>query len=210
MPVPSVCFRALMGITHMLAGLVIALPLLSVFPEQAVSLFVVGVVGGIFPDFDLYFGHRKTLHFPVYYGIPAVILGISGFVTMDPLILLGFLFVSAAWLHSVMDILGSGVELRPWEATSDQAVFNHYREKWIKPRRLVEYDGSPGDLFLAGAFGIPLLIGFSSPVDSYIGVLLVIGIVYTVCRKQLAAVAEWIVHHLPDKIHAYIPPRYFN
>lgn len=199
-----------MGITHMLAGLFIALPFLSVFPEHAVSLFFVGVFGGIFPDFDLYTGHRKRLHFPVYYGIPGVALGVIGVITMELVVLLGFIFVSAAWLHSVMDILGSGVELRPWEGTSNKAVFNHHRNEWIQPRRIVAYDGSPGDLFLAAALGIPLLIGFSSPVNSYIGVLLVIGIVYAVCRKQLADIAGGIVKRLPDRVHGFIPPRYFN
>lgn len=199
-----------MGITHMLVGLIIALPFLSVFPDHAKSLFIVGMVGGIFPDFDLYSGHRKTLHFPVYYGIPGVILGIIGLVTMELFVLLGFIFVSAAWLHSVMDILGSGVELRPWEGTSNKAVFNHHRKKWIQPRRVVSYDGSPGDLFLAAALGFPLLFGFSPPVDSYIGVLLVIGVVYAVCRKKLANFTGWIVQRLPDRINMFIPPRYFN
>lgn len=199
-----------MGITHMLAGVLIALPFLSVFPDHTMSLFIVGMIGGIFPDFDLYTGHRKTLHFPVYYGIPGVVLGIIGLVTMEFFVLLAFIFVSAAWLHSVMDILGSGIELRPWEGTSNKAVFDHHNKKWIQPRRVISYDGSPGDLFLAAALGIPLLIGFSPPVDSYIGVLLVIGIVYAVCRKRLANTAAWIVQRLPHSIHTLIPPRYFN
>ncbi len=199
-----------MGITHMLAGLVIALPFLGVFPDQAVTLFFVGALGGIFPDFDLYSGHRKTLHYPVYYGIPVVFLGVTGFVTMAPLVIFGFIFMSAAWLHSMMDILGSGLELRPWEGTSNKAVFNHYRKRWVAPRRLVAYDGSAADLFLASALGFPLLIGFSSPVDAYVGILLIIGIGYSVCRKQLAGMAEWIVRHLPSRIHSFIPPRYFN
>jgi hypothetical protein len=194
----------------MLAGVVITLPFLYLFPDQALSLFIVGAVGGIFPDFDLYSGHRKTLHFPVYYALPALMLSIIGVITMEPLVLFGFIFTTAAWLHSVMDIFGSGIELRPWEGTSEKAVYNHRQKEWIKPRRFVAYDGSPGDLFLAAAFGLPVLFVFSSPVDLYIGGLLIIGVVYAVCRKQLAEIAAWIAHQLPDRIHSFIPPRYFN
>lgn len=33
-----------------------------------------GLFGGVFSDFDLYVGHRKTLHLPVYYLVLSLVL----------------------------------------------------------------------------------------------------------------------------------------
>lgn len=199
-----------MGITHILVGVLIALPFGILMPEQAITLFVIGAIGGIFPDFDLYVGHRKTLHYPVYYGGFVVLLGAMVVLTLEFVIILGFIFASAAWLHSVMDIFGSGLELRPWEGTSERAVFNHWREGWIKPRRIISYDGSPGDLCLSAVLAVPLLVVYSSPLQKYVGLLLIIGIAYAVLRKQLAEIASGIAGRLPSKIHAFVPARYFD
>jgi len=53
--------------THVLGGMLLAAPLVRVAPELAPIGFVAGFLGGLFPDLDMYVGHRKTLHFPVYY-----------------------------------------------------------------------------------------------------------------------------------------------
>jgi len=51
--------------THVLGGMLLAAPLVRVAPELAPIGFVAGFLGGLFPDLDMYVGHRKTLHFPV-------------------------------------------------------------------------------------------------------------------------------------------------
>jgi hypothetical protein len=57
--------------THVLIGMVLALPLMVVAPEFATVGLIAGLLGGLFPDLDLYHGHRKTFHYPVYYSVLA-------------------------------------------------------------------------------------------------------------------------------------------
>ena len=50
----------------------LALPVAATTPELAAVALAAGLVGGLAPDLDLYAGHRKTLHLPVYGPIAAV------------------------------------------------------------------------------------------------------------------------------------------
>ncbi|MEF8780015.1 MAG: metal-dependent hydrolase, partial [Haloferacaceae archaeon] len=70
--------------THALGGMAVALPLLAVSPELAPVALVAGLLGGIFPDLDLYVGHRKTLHYPVYYGAAAVAASLAALLVPAP------------------------------------------------------------------------------------------------------------------------------
>src|SRR6056297_545185 len=61
-------------------------------------------------------------------------------------------------LHAASDALGGGLELKPWRATSERAVYDHFRGRWIRPRRWVRYDGAPEDLAFAGILAGSLLL----------------------------------------------------
>ena len=195
----------MMATTHVLAALVIASGVALVSPEFGAVAVVAAFVGGALPDFDLYAGHRKTLHFPVYFPAGAALaVPLALLVPTQATVGLAVLLL-AAGLHSAMDALGGGLELRPWHGTSDRAVFSHYHGRWIPPRRLVRYDGAPEDLVLAGLLAIPGLVVFGSPVEEAIVVVLAISAVYVLLRKPLVRFGEWAVEWLPREVVEAIP-----
>lgn len=57
----------MMATTHALAGVVLGTAVWALVPEAGMLPVLAAALGGLFPDFDLYAGHRKTLHFPVYF-----------------------------------------------------------------------------------------------------------------------------------------------
>ena len=196
--------------THMLGGMLLAVPLFWIAPELAIVGLVGGMLGGAFPDFDMYVGHRRTLHFPVYY--PVITLPIMGIAAIAPHALtvgVAFFLLGAA-VHSISDIFGGGLELRPWEATSDRAVFDHFHGRWIRPRRFIPYDGSIEDLFLAFSLSIPLLFVLSDIYLSAVISIIGIAILYTVLRRRLARMASIIVKVVPTTLLGYVPPRYLT
>lgn len=194
--------------THALSGMALALPLLAVAPEFTPVAVVAGLLGGIFPDLDMYVGHRKTLHFPVYYSALAVFVApiAISIPTTATVVLAVFLFAAA--LHSVSDVFGGGLELRPWEETSNKAVYNHYRGAWIGPRRLIRYDGSPTDLLVSIALAIPLLVALEGSYQWLVTGALVVAIAYTGLRRPLARLAPVVVRALPTSALLYVPDRY--
>lgn len=199
--------------TYALGGMTLALSVAFVAPEFAGIALVAGFLGGILPDLDMYSGHRKSLHYPVYYSILAfpalVIAGLSPSVTT---VFIAFLLVGAA-VHSVADILGGGLELRPWEATSNRAVYDHYRNRWIAPRHWIRYDGSPGGLLVSITLAVPLLIALNGLLHQIVILTLAVAFVYTAVRRLLPALAAAIVNdvltpRLPDHLLTYLPNRY--
>jgi hypothetical protein len=200
----------MMATTHALAGVVLALLALFVAPEAGLAVVVAGALGGLFPDFDLYAGHRKTLHFPVLYSVFALVaVAVAGLLGTPETVTIA-VFLSAAALHSVMDAAGGGLELKPWEGQSERAVYDHVRRRWIAPRRWIRYDGAPEDLALAGVFAVPSLVAFESPVRE--GVLAALGVsaVYVLLRKPLVRLAEQLVAALPSEILAHVPDRFLD
>lgn len=199
--------------THALAGMALALPVALAAPEFAGVALVAGFVGGIVPDLDLYVGHRKSLHFPVYYSALAVpALAAAGLVPSMVTVSVAFFLLGAA-LHCVTDIFGNGLELRPWKATSDRAVYDHYRQRWIAPRRWIHYDGSPRDLLVSGLLAVPLFIGLEGVLRQIVVVTLAVAVVYTAVRRLLPSVAATLVQdvlspRLPGHLLAYVPNRY--
>jgi len=117
--------------THVLGGMLLAAPLVRVAPELAPIGFVAGFLGGLFPDLDMYVGHRKTLHFPVYYSAFAALALFAALAVPSAATVGAALFLLGAAVHSVADMYGGGLELRPWEGNSDRAVYDHYRGTWI-------------------------------------------------------------------------------
>lgn len=199
--------------THALGGMTLALSVAFLAPEFAGVALVAGFAGGIFPDVDMYTGHRKSLHFPVYYSV--LTLPALAVATLSPSMTtvgIAFFLVAAA-VHSVSDILGGGLELRPWEATSDRAVYDHYRKQWIAPQRWIRYDGSPGDLLVSLALAAPLLVTLDGPFRQLVIASLAVAAVYTAGRRLLATLAGTLVRdvltpRLPDTLLTHVPVRY--
>lgn len=194
--------------THALAGLAVAVPLLWIAPEFSTAALVGGFVGGVLPDLDMYAGHRRTLHYPILYPIVAVpLVGLAVVFTTTTTVGLAFVAVGAA-VHCRMDIFGGGLELRPWEGTSDRAVYDHVNRTWRMPRRWIAYDGSPKDLAVAFGIGVPLLVVLDGYFLILTAVCLFVATVYVVLRRRLAAIAPTVFRLVPDRFSAYVPDRY--
>lgn len=200
----------MMATTHALFGAVLAIPTLFFAPEYAPVAFAAGVVGGVFPDLDLYSDHRKTLHFPMYYSVAAAVaVGVSLLATGSVTVAFAVFFLAAA-LHSASDAIGGGLELRPWQARSDRAVYDHFRGEWIRPRRWIRYDGAPEDLLLAVCLAVPSLLVYQEPARTVVLALVAVSVVYTLCRKTLVDAAEWLVARIPPRFKGRIPERFIE
>lgn len=170
-----------------------AVPVATVYPETAVVALLAGYVGGVFPDFDLLVGeHRRTLHFPVYYWVAALIVGLCLSVAFYPALVFGLCFLMAGALHSGMDALGAGVEPRPWERTNKNAVYVHALGRWASARYLVPYDGSPRDLAVVALVSAGVLV--TSPVSGVVTGILILGLAisigYTLIRRRIPRLEE--------------------
>lgn len=189
-------------------GMAIAIPVAIAVPEFATVALAAGLLGGLVPDFDLYFGHRKTLHYPVWASLLSVpVLGLA-LVVPNALTIALAVGLAAAALHAVGDVFGGGLELRPWEGTSERAVYSHYHGEWWAPRRLVRYDGSPRDLLLASVPVLPLLAVSGEAFHPVIISLIVVSGIYVGLRRQLAELARFLVTQAPTSIVPYVPQRY--
>lgn len=200
----------MMATTHALIGLALAAGAGLMVPEVTLPAIVAAAVGGVFPDLDLYAGHRRTLHYPVYYGVVAVPSVLLAVLVARPAVWALALFVLAAWAHSIMDAAGGGLELRPWRGRSKRGVYSHYHQTWLRPRRWVRYDGSPEDLALAGLVSLPGLIAFEAPVTLGIWVLLGISAGYVLVRKPMVTLAEWLFARTPSAVRALLPDRFLQ
>ncbi len=194
--------------THVLGGMLLAVPLIRVAPELAPIGFVAGFLGGLFPDLDMYVGHRRTLHYPVYYSLFAALALFAALVAPSTVTVAAALFLLGAAVHSVADMYGGGLELRPWEGNSDRAVYNHYHGTWIAPRQLVRYDGAVEDLALSIGLSLPLLYLLEGPLRQIVLGTLVVAAVYTVTRRHLAELAARIIPYAPDSLSPFLPDRY--
>lgn len=174
-----------MATTHAYVGLAMAAVVAVVAPEYALPAAVGGVVGGLFPDLDLVATHRRTLHFPVYYWALALPAAGVALLAPGPVAVGVALFFLAAAAHSSSDVIGGGLEMRPWEGTSEKAVYVHPTGEWLRPRQWVRYDGSPGDLAVASAFAAPSIVVFDGPVRTAALLGLVVSAVYTLLRKRI-------------------------
>ncbi|MDG5818428.1 metal-dependent hydrolase [Natronococcus sp. A-GB7] len=198
----------MMAPTHAFAGLVLAAVLALVAPQFAFVLAVAAIAGGVFPDLDLYAGHRRTLHFPVYYWLLAVPASVVAVLVPTDATIAVAIFLLAAALHSLMDVFGGGLELKPWRETSDRAVYSHYHGRWLAPRRWVRYDGAPTDLALAGVLAVPGLVVFDGTVRTAAIALLAVAVGYALVRKPLVVVAEWLLERLPEPVLESLPERF--
>ncbi|USZ69702.1 metal-dependent hydrolase (plasmid) [Halorussus salilacus] len=198
----------MMATTHALVGVALATAVARAAPEFAAVALVAAAVGSVFPDFDLYAGHRKTFHFPVYYSALAVPAGGLALALPSAATIALALFVVGAALHSLMDALGGGLEVEPWRATSDRAVYDHFRGRWVAPRRWIRYDGAPEDLALAGLLGVPAFVVHEPPVRTLVVAVLAVSAGYALLRKPLARLWVRLVGAVPREARAYVPDRF--
>lgn len=199
--------------THALGGMAVALPVALAAPEFASVALAAGLVGGVLPDLDMYVGHRKTLHYPLYYSLAALVTAGLAIAFTSVATVAATLVLLGAALHSVSDVFGGGLELRPWEGTSERAVYDHYRGQWIAPRRWIGYDGSPADLLLSVTLAAPLLVTVNGPIELLVLGTLGVAVAYASVRRILPTVAEAVVERvlapaLPDRLLGHLPERY--
>jgi len=100
---------------------------------------ILGALGGLIPDIDrveqlgpLRLTHRKTLHYPIGYGILALIFVYIGIYMNVKCIGCASLFLGA-WLHSFMDIFDD------FYRDPEHGVYEHISRKWIKPLRIIPF-----------------------------------------------------------------------
>lgn len=194
--------------THVLVGMAIATPLVALAPELAPAAIGGALVGSVLPDLDMYVGHRRTLHYPTGYSIAAVLAWGAAvlLVSVWPGIVAVAFALTGAALHSRMDRYGGGLELRPWEATSDRAVYDHVSGRWRTPKRWVRYDGAPEDLLLTMGVGVPLLFVLDGPYRWIVLAALLVGTTYALVRRRLACMAPTVVGFVADTAAASIDP----
>jgi hypothetical protein len=175
-----------MSPTHLATGLALATPLAVVAPEFAVAGAIGGLLGGAVPDFDLFAGeHRRSLHFPVYYWVPALGFGVVALLAPGGLAVGAALLFASAAVHSIADWFGAGNEPRPWNRTSDRAVYVHALGHWLPPKYWVRYDGAPEDLLLTVVLSVPALIAFDGVVRGLALAGIALGAVYVAFRKRV-------------------------
>lgn len=201
--------------THALAGMLVALPVAILAPEHAPVALAAGLFGGILPDLDLYTGHRKTLHYPVYYSVFAGILGVVAVIQPAALTIGAALVLAAAALHCLADVFGGGLELRPWEGTSQRAVYNHYHKRWIPPQRWIRYDGAPEDFLLTLALAAPLWLLADVSMRPVVAGAVIVAAGYVVTRRLLPNLASLLFgrvlpRYLPESVVAVAPQRYLD
>lgn len=194
--------------THAVVGLVLAAPLVAFRPELAPVALTGALVGSIVPDLDLYAGHRRTLHYPTGYALVALLSLVIAVLVPTPAIVGTAFFALGAAVHCHLDRFGGGLELRPWEETSDRAVYDHVRGRWRRPKRWVRYDGSPADVLLLASLGLPLVVVLEGPFRAVVAVALVVGGVYAGLRRQLATIAPVVFGYTPNWLERYVPERY--
>jgi len=73
--------------THALVGVAIGAPLLWLAPDAATAALIGGLLGGIWPDLDLYIGHRRTLHYPTGYSLAAIPAVIAAAIVGTPVVI---------------------------------------------------------------------------------------------------------------------------
>jgi hypothetical protein len=183
-----------MVITHVAVALLLAVPVALVAPEFATAAAVGAVAGGVAPDLDMFVGsHRRTLHFPVaglLLAPPAAALAVVAPSSGTVALAVG---VGAAAVHSASDALGAGEELRPWERTNPNAVYDHVSGRWWRARYVVPYDGSPQDLLVAVVAAAPVLVVYDGPVRWLLVGLLCVAGAYALLRRRLVPLFERLV-----------------
>lgn len=197
----------MMASTHALYGMAAATAVAVVLPEVAPQALLAGFVGGFLPDLDAYAAHRRTLHAPVYGSILAGLAVGLALLAPGPFTVVLASAVTGAALHAVMDVGGGGLSLEPWANRPERAVYSHFHGRWLRPRRWIAYDGSPGDLVLAFAAGLPLLATTTGTLRLLVVGALALSVAYVLIRKRLVAILLVVLERIPDRLQRFVPRR---
>ncbi len=174
----------MMATTHGFLGGLLALPLFVLYPELALAAFIAAYIGGVFPDLDLYYGHRRLLHYPIYYSMAALIT--LPFMLASPNIatISAWFFLAGASLHCLSDKLGGSKDSRPWKNDSGKAVYSHYHGEWWEPKKWIRYDGSPEDFLIMLIASLPAIYVLKGNSLLVALALIIISFLYTLLRKK--------------------------
>ena len=194
--------------THAVVGLALAAPLSYLAPDLAPVALAAALAGSVFPDLDMYAGHRRTLHYPTVYTLAALPALVAAALAPHTTVVAIAAFLVGAAVHCRMDRYGGGLELRPWEEASERAVYDHVRGRWRRPKRWIRYDGSPGDLLVLVALAVPLLVVLEGPFRGVVVAVLAVGVVYVGLRRRLASLAPVVFGFVPDGLRQHVPERY--
>ncbi len=183
----------MMATTHVFTGLAVVSPVAYLVPEFGTALALGAVVGGLAPDADLVFAHRRTFHFPVAglaVAVPAV--AAAALAPAAPTLAVAA-FALTAWLHAASDSIGGGPEMDPWNERTDRAVYDHVRGRWLRPRRWIRYDGAPEDAALGVALAVPALLVFEGWPRAAVAGGIAVSLLYALLRRRLVAwTPDWL------------------
>jgi len=184
----------MMVTTHALIGLLAATGLSALAPGHLELIGLAGILGGIIPDLDMPFNHRKTFHYPfISTGLALTALGIAIAWTIPMTIAAAACLIGIA-LHATSDTIGGDLSQRPWKQEGDKAVYDHLTNQWLPAQRYIRYDGSPEDLVLYVILAIPLGYIHTGMTDDLILAGLVISVTYTAFRKEFIRLTPGSVH----------------
>jgi hypothetical protein len=154
-------------------------------------MLLCGVAGGLLPDLDVIFNHRKTLHYPnIYLMIGSFLVLLFYLTNISAILFVGIIF-SSSFVHCFLDILCSGSTIKPWRESDDKAVYDHLRGKWIRPKGLF-YDGSIRDMILLSISSASLyyIAEFSDILIYFILLNVILGLFYTSIRRKYPTYLE--------------------
>lgn len=192
----------MMAPAHVLFGLLVGLGVSGGAVDQ--GILAAAVTGSLVPDFDFLLKHRKSLHFPIYGTILGCLITVNGLIfELYVLIVIGTALLCVG-VHSVLDIFGGVLGLRPWEKDSGNLVYNHYEDSWISNSDIsfgVGYDGSPLDLLVTTVISFTLILSYSNTtLRAFVLLLLLIGCLYSVLRKRLVQAVLILVNYTPKPV----------
>lgn len=176
----------MMTTTHAAVGLLVAIGVAGIEPGFGAPVALAAYAGSGFPDVDVFVGtHRRTLHYPVWYWV--AFLPVAGVAVVSPSVatVSAAVFVGCAALHSSSDVLGGGLGAKPWIEDDERGVYSHYHGRWLRPRRVIRWDGAPEDLVAAVVLSVPALAYFDGVVWYVAVVGVATSVVYTGLRKRL-------------------------
>ena len=182
----------MMSTTHAAMALAAVILLDPFLPGMSGPAATAAIAGGVFPDLDIVFEHRKTLHQTELYPVATAIATGVALLSRTVVTISVAIFLGAAALHTLSDVIGGGLGLRPWANDDQRGIYLHLAGRWIPPRRWIRYDGAPEDLLFAILLSIPPYLYFGGAVRTLILLGLAGSAVYVLLRKRLEDIYEFV------------------
>jgi hypothetical protein len=167
---------------HGTAGLLLSLTVTGWYPELVGMIAFCALLGGVLPDLDVEWEHRKTLHYPVYYGVVTLLFLALTAISNSVVAVAGLYFFGAAALHCYTDYFVA-IEKSSDEPDGDGVLYLHPWRQWIGPKEIISYAGSPGDLLVGLLLAVPPLLYYSE-LPFGLTVLSVTGTVLYFAKRQ--------------------------